>query len=77
MKLITLVKIHCIALRVLQTLKRFWVYLFSQLFLRRRINANHNVTCSPSSAEKEIAMVSGLFVKRGRHALYGGFLLTE
>ena len=41
------------------------------------VNANHNVTCSPSLAEKEIAMVSGFFVKRRRQVLYGGFLSPE
>ena len=41
------------------------------------VNANHNVTCSPSLAEndprkrkeKEIAMVSGFFVQRRRQTL--------
>ena len=43
-------EICCIALHILQTLKWFWVFLFRQSF--GQCSANHNVTCSPSLAEK-------------------------
>ena len=51
---VDLQQICCIALRVLQTLKRFWVFLFRQSFElgRGQVNADHNATRSPSFAHK-------------------------
>ena len=68
--------ICCIALRVLQT--DFGFFCSVNHFSEGEVNANHNVTCSPSLTEndsdyskiaKEIAMVSGLFVKGRRQTL--------
>ena len=68
--------ICCIALRVLQT--DFGFFCSVNHFSEGEVNANHNVTCSPSLAEnasdcsriaKEIAMVSGFFVEGRRLTL--------
>ena len=44
-------EIRCIALRVSQTSKGFWVFLSRQSFSEGGVNANLNVTCSHSLAE--------------------------
>ena len=43
-------QIRCIALRVLQTLEGFWIFLFRQLCEWGRGYANHNTTRSQTAS---------------------------
>ena len=70
--------ICCIALHVCKLRTDFGFFCSVNHFSEGGVNADHNVTCSPSLAEndsdssriaKEIAMVSGFFVKGRRQTL--------
>ena len=56
-------KIRCIVLCVLQTLKRFWVFLFHHSS-EGGANANHTVMCSPSLAENDSRVLKN---REGNH----------
>ena len=70
--------ICCIALHFCKLRTDFGFFCSVNHFSEGKVNATHNVTCSPSLAEndcdcsriaKEITMVSGFFVKRSRQTL--------